>query len=316
VPGETTRTVTLALAANVVVAAGKLVGGGITGSSAMLSEGAHSVADVLNQVFLLASLQRSSRPADQRHPFGYGKERFFWSLLAAVGILVAGAGFSLIEAYRSFSSHESAHGDYYLVNYIVLVIAVVSESVSWLRAVHQLRGEARAAGIGVLQHLRDSSDPSVKTVAAEDTAAMIGLALAAAGLVLHQVTGSGRWEGVAAGLIAVLLIVVAISLGRDSKGLLIGEAATPELTAAVRDYLAANPSVDQVVDVLTMHIGAEQVLLAARLDLAENLTSDDVEQLSAELDADIQERWPVVAEVFIDATRASERVRRVGLADS
>lgn len=312
--GESKGTVLLALAANVVVAAAKFVGGLVTGSAAMMSEAAHSIADTLNEVFLLTSLRRSNKPADAQHPFGYGKERFFWSLLAAVGIFVAGAGFSATEAYRSFTHSEPTSGRYYLINYVVLGVALLSEGASWLRAVRQVRGEAHSAGQEVAEHIRVSSDPSVKTVASEDTAALIGLGFAAGGLVLHQTTGAGWWEGVASALVAVLLIVVAVMLGRDSKGLLIGEAATPELTNAITAYLDDECSaIDEVIDLLTMHIGANQVLLAARVDLAQDLDSDAVERASADLDAEIQRRWPVVTQVFIDATRAGERTKRVGL---
>jgi cation diffusion facilitator family transporter len=308
-------TVLLALAANVAVALAKLAGGMATGSAAMLSEAAHSVADTINELFLLTSLRRSRKPADALHPFGYGKERFFWSLLAAVGIFVAGAGFSAAEAYRAFAHPEQVSGRYYVINYVVLGVALVCEGASWIRAIAQVRGEARTAGREMAQHIRESSDPSVKTVASEDTAAIIGLFLAAAGLALHQATGAGWWEGVASGSVAVLLVVVAIMLGRDSKGLLIGEAATPELTAAIKAYLDDEClEIDEVVDLLTMHIGADQVLLAARVDLADDLDSSLVESVSAELDAEIQRRWPVVTQVFIDATRAGEHTERVGLA--
>jgi cation diffusion facilitator family transporter len=310
VAGQSRGTVLLALLANIVVAAAKFSGGAVTGSPAMLSEGAHSVADSLNELFLLTSLRRSERPADVQHPFGHGKERFFWSLLAAVGIFVAGAGFSAIEAYRSFTTSEPTHGHYYLINYLVLAVAFVAEGVSWLRAVAQVRAEARAADRALARHIRESSDPSVKTVASEDTAAMVGLVLAGAGLALHQLTGVGAWEGVASALVAALLIVVAVALGRDSKDLLIGEAATPEVTDAIRGYLSECPAVDEVVDVMTMHIGANQLLLAARVDLADDLDSAAVEQASSDIDAEIQRRWPTVTEVFLDATRAGRRGSR------
>jgi cation diffusion facilitator family transporter len=310
VAGQSRSTVRLALLANLVVAAAKFSGGAVTGSPAMLSEGAHSVADSLNELFLLTSLRRSERPADAQHPFGHGKERFFWSLLAAVGIFVAGAGFSAVEAYRSFTTSEPTHGHYYPINYVVLAVAFVAEGVSWLRAVAQVRAEARAAARALAQHVRESSDPAVKTVASEDTAAMVGLVLAGAGLVLHQLTGVGAWEGVASALVAALLIVVAVALGRDSLGLLVGEAATPEVTDAIRGYLSECPAVDEVVDVMTMHIGANQLLLAARVDLADDLDSVAVEQASSDIDAEIQRRWPAVTEVFLDATRAGRRGSR------
>ena len=308
-------TVVVALGANVVVALGKLVGGALTGSAAMLSEGAHSVADTLNETFLLTALRRSGRPADARHPFGYGMERFFWSFLAAVGIFVLGAGFSVVQAYRSLTGSETVGAHYYLVSYLVLGVAFVAEGISWLRAIRQVRTEAAAAGRGLPEHLRRSGDPSVKTVAGEDTAAIVGLLFASAGIGLHQLTGNPAWEGVASLLIAGLLVVVAIALGRDVKGLLIGEAADPRLRRDVAEFLDEHPGVDEVVDLLTMQLGVDRVLLAARLDLADDLTSADVEALSAELDEAITQRWPEVGEVFIDATRTTERIDRVGLTD-
>jgi divalent metal cation (Fe/Co/Zn/Cd) transporter len=166
---------------------------------------------------------------------------------------------------------------------------------------------------GLIAHVKASSDPSLKTVASEDSAALVGILLAALGLGLHQVTGSARWEGVAAAAIAVLLIVVAITLGRDTKELLIGEAANPQLTEEVRSFLARSEDIDEVIDVLTMHVGVESILLAARVDLATDLSSDEVERLSHRLDQRIQERWPTITHVFIDATGSSEHVEAVGI---
>jgi cation diffusion facilitator family transporter len=314
-PASPRFAVWLALAANLVVATAKIVGGVLTGSSVMLAESAHSLADSLNESFLLTSLRRSQRPADERHPFGYGKERFFWSLLAAVGIMVAGAGFSGIEAYRALTARADTGPDYFAINYLILAVAAGAEGASWARAMWQLHGQAKAADRGLFAHIRASSDPSLKTVASEDAAALAGVLLAGAGLLLHQLTGSGRYEGAAAAAIAVLLIVIAVTLGRDTKELLIGEAAVPELTDEVRRFLQdEREDIDEVVDVLTMHLGVESILLAARVDLASDLDSDEIERLSHDLDVEIQRRWPAVTHVFIDATNASEQVDRVGLA--
>lgn len=311
---DTRGSVLAALGANLVVAAAKFTGGILTGSAALMAEGGHSVADTLNELLLLRSLRQAAREPDVLHPFGYGAERFFWALLAAVGIFVAGAGFSLVEAYRAFSSPEHAGGNYFPIAYATLAIAGVAEAVSWLRAIGQLRTEAQARGRSLVEHIRRSSDPSVKTVASEDTAALIGIAVAAVGVVLHQLTGDSRWEGGSALVIAGLLVFVAYALGRDSKSLLIGEAADPELRDGVVRFLGEEvPGVEEVVDLLTMTIGTDAVLLAARIDLRDDLSSGDVEQLSAEVDAQLRERWPEIREVFLDATRAAERVRRVGL---
>jgi cation diffusion facilitator family transporter len=312
---ESKGTVLVALAANAVIAVAKFAGGFLTGSSALLSEGAHSVADTVNEGFLLTAVVRSRRPPDPRHPFGYGKERFFWSLLAAVGILVLGAGFSLLEAYRSFTSTESTHGNYYLISYVILGVSFAAEGASFVKAVRQIRGEARVAGRSVVSHIRASSDPSVKTVATEDSAALIGLLLAFLGILLHEVTGSDVWEGIASLCIGLLLLSVAFALGNDVKGLLIGESADPRLRSEIAEYLEGYDDVDRVVDLLTMHMGADQILLAAKVDLARRLSSDDVEALSAEIDGRIRERWPEVQYVFLDPTGESEHVEPIGLPD-
>ncbi|HEX7353222.1 MAG TPA: cation diffusion facilitator family transporter, partial [Mycobacteriales bacterium] len=223
---ETTGTVVLALAANVGVAAAKIVGGLASGSAALLSEGAHSVTDVLNEVFLLLSLRRSERPADRTHPFGYGMERFFWSLLAAVGILVAGAGFAVYEGVDAIrGGHAETTTAQFVVVYAVLGVSLALETASLTRALRQVHGEAARAGRRLVTYVLRSPDPTVKTVASEDTAAVIGILIAAAGTVLHQVTGAEAWEGVASFVIAGLLAYVALALGRDTKELLIGEAA-------------------------------------------------------------------------------------------
>jgi cation diffusion facilitator family transporter len=310
---QSTRTVLIALGANALIAAVKFVAALLTGSSALFAEGVHSVADTLNEGFLLTSLKKSSRPADARHPFGYGKERFFWSLLAAVGIFVAGAGFSTIEAYQAFTGHETVGGHYFLIAYVALAIAGAAEGTSWARAVRQVRAEARKAGRTPLEHVRKSSDPSVKTVASEDTAALVGILFAFGGIALHQATGQGWWEGVAAALIALLLVVTAYLLGHDVKDMLIGEAVEPELRDELEEFLTRYDGVDEVVDLLTMRMGADQVLLAARIDLDQGLDSDRVEEISTCIDHEINERWPRITQVFLDATRSDERVPRVGL---
>jgi cation diffusion facilitator family transporter len=317
VADESKGTVLLALSMNAVIAVAKFIGGFFTGSNALLSEGAHSVADTLNEVFLLTSLKRSARPADADHPFGYGKERFFWSLLAAVGIFVAGAGFSFIEAYEAFTTTENESGGFFIA-YIILGLSFIAEGTSWLRAMRQTRREAREAGRSILEYVRISSDPTVKTVASEDSAALIGLVIAFVGIALHQITGHGYWEGISALCIGALLVFVAYALGRDTKGLLIGEAAVPEVRDGVRRLLEERSEVDAVVDLLTMRIGTRQVLLAARIDLARHLDSDQVERVSAELDMEIQEKFPQVVQVFLDATRSDERkrMRRIMAAES
>src|SRR4051812_30955033 len=188
-------TVLLAGGANLAIAVAKIVAGALTGSAAMLAEGAHSVADTVNQLFLLTALSRSKKPADSQHPFGYGMERYFWSLLAAVGIFVLGAGFSIYEGIHSLQHPEPVTD--LLVAYIVLGVSFLFEGTSWIKAVLQLRREAGDRKVGVFRHVFTTPDPTAKTVAFEDTAALVGILLAAGGITLHHLTGSGVWDGLA-----------------------------------------------------------------------------------------------------------------------
>ena len=239
---STRTTVLIAGAANLFVAAVKVVAGVLTGSSALLAEAAHSAADTLNQAFLLASIRRGRRPADSRHPFGYGQERYFWSLLAAFGIFVAGAGFSVFEGVLAITRPD--HGHDVLIGYVVLVVAGLAELVSFVRALSQSRQQAAGEHRGLVAHLRSSADTTVKAALFEDSAAMVGLVLAAAGLGLRQLTGSGVWDGAASIAIGGLLVVVAVRLGLDSRDLLLGRAADPRLQQVIRDEIEDTPGVD------------------------------------------------------------------------
>src|SRR3954467_4689223 len=193
---EARRTVLVALAANASIMVVKAAGGVISGSSALMAEAAHPVAGTANQGFLLASLSRSTREADDEHPFGYGQERFLWAFVAAIGIFVAGAGFSVYQGLEALlgGGEESE----YWIAYVILGFSVVAEGTSLIRAVRQTRGEAAAKGISLRGHLRGSRDPTTKTVVFEDTAAVSGNVVALAGVGLHQLTGSAMWEGIAA----------------------------------------------------------------------------------------------------------------------
>lgn len=305
---ESKRTVLVAFAANLVIAVAKLFAGLVSGSSAMLAEAAHSFADTLNQVFLLASLRASSRPADRIHPFGYGKAQFFWSLLAAVGIFVAGAVFSVFEGLHTLLGGGESGG--ILIPYLVLGVSLAAEGTSWVRAMVQLRREAAGGHRSLHRHVRASKDPTVKTVLAEDTAALVGILLAAAGVGLRHVTGQAMWDGLAAIAIGALLAVVAFLLGRDTSELLIGETAEPALVVGVHDRLSAYDEVTSVVELLTMHLGPEAVLVAARVELAGSLTADQVEAFSERADDEIRREFPDVTQVFLDATRPDPELCR------
>jgi cation diffusion facilitator family transporter len=300
---STRGTVLIAGAANLVVMIAKLVAGVLSGSSAMLAEAAHSCADTLNQAFLLTSVQRATRPPDAGHPFGYGQERYFWSLLAAFGIFIAGAGFSVFEGILSL--HSPTHD--YLIAYVVLGVCVIAEGASFVRAVSQMRSQARRDHVPLLDHVRASPDTTVKAALFEDTAAVIGLALAAGGLGLEQLTGSPVWDGAASIAIGVLLVVVAVRLGMDNRDLLIGKAADPRLQQVIREETERTPGVDRLVDLRTMHLGPDSLLVAAQVDLADSVTANQVEELADDIDRRLSVRLPVTPRVFIDPTPARAR---------
>ena len=308
--GESKGTVLVAGAANLAIAVAKIVAGLLTGSSAMLAEGAHSVADTMNQVFLLTALSRSTKPADEQHPFGYGKERYFWSLIAAIGIFVLGAGFSFFEGVHAFFHPEPAKD--VIVAFAVLAVSFVFEGVSWLKAVRQLRGEAKQKDVGMLDHMVNSPDPTVKTVAFEDTAALVGILLAAGGLGLDVLTDNGQWDGVASVLIGVLLIGVAYALGKQSMAMLIGESIPQEEQDSIRGIIEDCDGVDVVVELMTMRLGPEEVLLAVRVDVDNSVQGGRLEQMADEVERRIVEQHPSVRHVFLDPTESVTEESRAG----
>ena len=300
-PGAARRTVIIALVANASIAVAKLVAGVASGSSAMLAEAAHSIADTMNQVFLLFSLALGERPPDAEHPFGHGKERFFWAFLAAVGIFVAGAGFSLYEGLHRIFGPPAEHGSFGVV-YAVLGFSLLADGGSLVRAWRQTRREASERRQPYRSYMRASRDPTTKTVLFEDSGAVIGVVLAFAGVAMFQATGNQVYDGLASVCIGVLLAVVAVALGRDTKNLLIGEAATPEERKAITEVIEAHRGVDRVLELLTMALSPDRLLVAARVDLADGLSADEIERASSEIDRELRERIPTVWQVFLDAT--------------
>ena len=296
----TRRTVLIAGAANIFVGLIKLAAGILVGSSAMLAEAAHSVADTLNQGFLLASLRKGARPADAKHPFGYGQERYFWSLLAAFGIFIAGGGFSIFEGLLALG-HESSGSP--LLAYLVLVVAGLAEGTSLVRALKQVRGEARSSHTELLDHVRGSPDTTVKAALFEDSAAMVGLVLAGLGLVLRQVTGSPVWDGAASIAIGCLLIVVAVRLGMDNREFLIGRAADPRELRTIREEIEKTPGVDELLELLTMYLGPEHLIVAARVAFSDDISADRAEDAAGDIDKRLADRLPLVPHVFLDPTQ-------------
>ncbi|MEO9139053.1 MAG: cation diffusion facilitator family transporter [Jatrophihabitans sp.] len=308
--GESSLTVLLALAANVAVGVLKLFAGLISGSSALLSEAAHSVGDSITEVLLLVAQKRSTKPADRAHPFGYGKERYFWSLIAAVAIFVAGAMFSFYKGYETIFGPEEKPGTLW-VNYPVLLAAAILEGISLRQAVKQMSRETRRLRLSLADYVRAPRDPTVNSVLLEDSAAIVGLVLAGLGVGLHQLTGDQVWDGLASILIGVLLLTVTITLARACEGLLIGKQADGRFIRLIEGWLEEQPEVDDVVDVLTMLTGVDRVLLCVRVDFVNSISGGDLEQACVRWDNELREKWPTLDEIFIQPTsRKDPRVRR------
>ena len=302
---KSTFTVLVALGANLGVAILKLVAGLLSGSGALLSEAAHSVGDTSTQALLLTAVRRSERPADREHPFGYGKERYFWALLAAMGVLVSGAAFSVYEGIRTFVEGGETTKLVW-VNYVVLGLALALEGTSLLQATRQVRREAAEHRRSIPAHLRGADDPTPRAVFAEDFAAVIGIFLAAAGVGLHQLTGSAVWDGAASVAIGVLLAIVAVLLAFTSKDLLIGKQADARMLRAIEDWLERQPEVDDVVDLLTMTTGTDQVLLCARVDFVNTYSAGDLESACVRIDADLRAEFADLDEIFIQPVPRSD----------
>ena len=298
---ESVGTVLIAGLANLVIAAAKLIAGLLSGSAAMLSEAAHSLADTVTEVFLFVALRRGGKPADEEHPFGYGKESFVWAFIAALFTFIGGAGFSIYHGVTTIISGE--HTGRYLVSYIVLAVSFLAEGTSFLKAQRQVTGESRKWHITRARFLRLTPDTTVKAVYFEDSAALIGLVLAAGGIGLAQVTGSEVWDGIASIAIGVLLLVVATVLARTNVSLLVGRAVPRGMHNRIADDLASIDVVTAVPTLLTMQLGPGDILVAAKVDFDDDVTGGQIEAASDEAERRLRARYPMIRYVFLDPTR-------------
>lgn len=301
-------TVLLALVANAGVAVLKLAAGLVSGSGAMLSEAAHSLGDSSTELLLLTALRSSKRAPDRRHPFGYGKERYFWSLLAAMAIFTSGAIFSVYLGVHTIL--EQPPLEHAWLSYLVLAGAAVLEGISLRQGLAQANSGARRRQRSLASHIHDPDDPTVKSVVVEDTAALVGLALAAAGLLLHELTGHATYDGIASIAIGVLLVVASFALARTCRSLLIGQQADRDLVQALVGGIEEHPEVEDVVDVLTMLVGVDSVLLCARVDFVDDLTSAEIERTCVRIDQELRVDFPILGEVFLEPVpRADPDIR-------
>lgn len=295
-----------ALAGNLAIAVVKFVAAGISGSSAMLSEAVHSLVDTGNEVLLLYGMKRSSRPPDERHPLGYGRELYFWSFVVALLIFTVGAGVSVYEGIDHIRHPHPVESPRMI--FIVLGISALFEGASWFVSVREFR--AKAGDRGFWAAFRASKDPPTFMVLFEDSAALVGLAVAAAGTELARVTGEPRWDGVASVVIGAILAVVALLLGRESKMLLIGERADPALSAAIVALGGTIAGVGAVNAVATVQLAPDQVVANLSVEFDDALTTPQIEVAVVELERRIRAAHPQVTAIFVKPQSASETARR------
>ncbi|MCJ7452219.1 MAG: cation diffusion facilitator family transporter [Steroidobacteraceae bacterium] len=294
-----------AIAANLAIAVTKFVAATVTGSSAMLSEGIHSIVDTGNGVLLLVGMKLSQRQATPEHPFGHGKEMYFWSLMVAVLIFGLGGGISAYEGVLHMLNPLPLQDPTW--NYVVLGAAAVFESGSFMIALRQFLRTNR--GIPFWRSLKSSKDPTTYTVLAEDAAALAGLAVAAAGVYLSHRLDMPIVDGAASVVIGVMLAGVAVLLIRESRGLLIGEGVRAETASAIRDIALQNPHVRAAAAPLSMYLGPDEVLLTLDVGFERESTADDIVAAVASIERNIKSRYPKITRIYIEARSISEATR-------
>jgi cation diffusion facilitator family transporter len=286
-----------AIAANVAIAVTKFVVAGITGSSAMLSEAVHSAVDTFNGLLLLLGVRLSQRPATTEHPFGHGKELYFWSLIVAMLVFALGGGVSLFEGVTHIL-HPVEMRDIGW-NYFVLGSAALFEGISFVVSLRQFMSSLR--GRPFWQTLHASKDPTNYTVLAEDAAALVGLTIAALGIALSRALEIPQLDGVASVLIGLLLCGVSVLLIRESRGLLIGEGLRPETARAIRELALAQPKVHEAGRVLSMYVGPDDVLVTMDVDFESGTPTEEAGEIITAVQQQVRERYPMIKRLFIEA---------------
>ncbi len=284
-----------ALIGNLIIAMVKFVAAYLTNSSAMLSEAIHSVVDTLNEILLLYGLKKSQQPANMRHPFGYGRELYFWAFIVALMVFALGSVVSIYQGVQHIRHPEEIVSP--VINYVVLGIAIVVEGTSWFIALKSFR---KSKGkLGYFQAFRRSKDPTTFTVLFEDTAALLGLVIALLGVYFSHTLNMPVLDGIASILIGVILAVAALLLGRETKGLLLGETADPLLRQNVLSIAQQDPAVLSANGLITEQLGAHQVLAALSLEFKDNLTSDQIEACVNRIEANTKKVHPEVVALFV-----------------
>ncbi len=292
-----TRVIVIALIGNFAIAVSKFAAAAYTGASAMFAEGVHSLVDTGNQALLLYGVKRSTKPADDEHPFGYGQELYFWSFVVAILLFSIGAGVSLYEGVEKIRHPHPVESP--IVNYIVLGLAICFEGYAWRAA--WIEFNTRRGSEGVFSYVRRSKDAALFTVLFEDTGALLGLFVALGCLIAAQVLDMPVLDGYASVAIGCLLAIAAIILAIETKSLLIGEAADPRLRDGVRKIVSEDQRVQSVNELLTLHLGPDDVLLTLSVDFRDGRSSEDVEAAISSMENSIKTMFPEIRRVFIEA---------------
>lgn len=290
------RAVVAALLANLGIAIAKFVAFAFTGSSSMLSEAIHSVADSANQVLLLVGHRRSRRPADARHPFGYGRRRYVYGFIVAIVLFLIGGLFSLYEGWHKWQHPEPLQDAW--IAFVVLGVAIVLESFSFrtaLREANKARGRR-----SLLQYIRDVRQPELPVILLEDAGALMGLLFALVGVSAASVTGNGRFDAIGAMSVGTLLVVIAIFLAMEMAAMLVGESALPEEVRAIEDALNSSPSVERVIHLRTMHVGPDELLVGAKIAIREQATAAQIAAGIDDAERALRAAVPSAKYVFIE----------------
>lgn len=301
--GSSKTSIYAAMAANIAIGIAKFVGASISGSSAMLSEGIHSVVDSVNEVLLLYGLKQSEKQPDEQFPLGRSQELYFWSLMVAVLIFALGGGISVLQGISSLKSEEVSSDP--IVSYCVLVAAAVFEGAALFVSIREFKKTQDDPDLGLWKSIGRSKDPGSFIVIVEDSAALVGLLFAFAGVWLSETTGNPVYDGVASICIGVLLTVTATALVAKTKGLLIGESASPETRTSIKDIVRADDAVSKFEAPITLHLGPRDVLVALNIEFKDSLSSDEIEAAVRRIETDIRKAHDEVKRIFIEAASVS-----------
>ena len=298
--GESVRTIAIAFFANLVIGAAKLMAGLASGSTGMLAEAAHSAADSVNEIFLAFGLHRDRQPPDETHPLGHGRERFLWAFMASIASFLIGGCLSIFLAVRNLRGNETLTGGPW--PWVVLAIAFAADGVSWLQGLRQARRQAKEYGVSVWRYLVVASDPVARAVVVEDSAALIGLAVAAAGLLLSRILGSSVPDSIASLLIGILLTATALAVGRPLADYLVGRSIPAAMFERLEAIIRNDPAVEGILSLQSIYTGPEEAVVVAKIRPSPAMTIEDLSRAMDELDRRIRKALPIVADVFIDVT--------------